>query len=77
MKTPITDAAEVWFTHKYVPSEVSRRLELDRAALMEAVDTLTLVVGLTPIKGNLEALQESMDAARSALAAARENFPNA
>lgn len=42
-----------------------------RDRLAEALDTLTLVVGLTPIAGNKEALQEAMDAARSALAAVK------
>lgn len=35
--------------------------------LEDALDTLTLVVGLTPIAGNMAALQEAMDAARAAL----------
>ncbi len=37
--------------------------------LEEALDTLTLVVGLTPIRGNLAALQEAMDQSRSVLKA--------
>ena len=37
--------------------------------LEEALDTLTLVVGLTPIAGNKDALQEAMDIARSELKA--------
>ena len=36
--------------------------------VVEALDTLTLVVGLTPIAGNKEALQEALDQARTALA---------
>ena len=41
-------------------NERIRRLE-------EALDTLTLVVGLTPIAGNKDALQEAMNIARSEL----------
>ena len=37
--------------------------------LEEALDTLTLVVGLTPIAGNKDALQAAMDIARSELKA--------
>lgn len=37
--------------------------------LEEALDTLTLVVGLTPVAGNKQALQEAMDIARAALKA--------
>ena len=37
--------------------------------LEEVLDTLTLVVGLTPIAGNKDALQEAMDMARSELKA--------
>ena len=42
--------------------------------LEEALDTLTLVVGLTPIRGNLAALQEAMDQSRSVLKA-KEDKP--
>ena len=37
--------------------------------LEEVLDTLTLVVGLTPIAGNKDALQEAFDMARSELKA--------
>ena len=37
--------------------------------LEEALDTLTCVIGLTPIKGNLAALQEAFDMARAVLKA--------
>ena len=48
--------------------------ELNRMAdrikrLEEALDTLTCVIGLTPIKGNLAALQEAFDMARAVLKA--------
>lgn len=42
--------------------------------LEEALDTLTLVVGLTPIAGNKEALQEALDLARAELKA-KEDKP--
>lgn len=41
------------------------RAEVDR--LREALDTLHAVVGLTPILGNKEALQEAFDLAGKAL----------
>ena len=51
--------------------------ELNRMAdrikrLEEALETLTCVIGLTPIKGNLAALQEAFDMARAVLKA-KEN----
>jgi hypothetical protein len=52
----------------------ARQLERELAAsqaeverLRDALDTLTLVVGLTPILGNKEALQEAFNLARKAL----------
>ena len=45
-------------------------LESKCAELLEALSCLTAVVGLTPIKGNLEALQEAYDMARAAIAKA-------
>jgi len=42
----------------------------DLAGAREALDELTLVIGLTPIAGNKEALQEAVDRARKLLAAA-------
>lgn len=41
--------------------------------LAESLDTLTSVIGLTPIKGNLEALQEAFNQARQSLAAYEAN----
>ena len=56
--------------------EFARQLELELNAandrikwLEEALDTLTCVIGLTPIKGNLAALQEAFDMARAVLKA--------
>jgi hypothetical protein len=46
------------------------RYQQDRIKqLEEALDTLTLVVGLTPVAGNKDALQEAVDLARAALRA--------
>ena len=42
-------------------------MAIELAELREALDTLTLVIGLTPIAGNREALQEAVDLARAAL----------
>ena len=64
-----------------VPSQFARHLERELNAandrikrLEEALDTLTLVVGLTPIVGNKDALQEAMDMARAELKA-KEDKP--
>lgn len=46
-------------------------LEAERDALLEVLDTLTGVVGLTPIAGNKEALQEAYDLAAAAIDAAK------
>jgi hypothetical protein len=68
--TPRTDAS------KYSTGiiDLSRQLERELAAskaeverLREALDTLTAVVGLTPVLGNKEALQEAFDHARKAI----------
>ena len=52
-----------------------RRLHAVNAELLEALDTLTAVVGLTPIAGNKVALQEAFDLARAAIAKATEVKP--
>lgn len=49
----------------------SARYEATIAELLEALDTLSLVVGLTPICGNKAALQDAMNIARAAIAKAR------
>ena len=77
MKTPRTDAERrrLKKAKSYPPDPVSAdfacQLETELASmtaladrLAEALDTLTSVIGLTPIKGNLEALQEAFDQAR-------------
>jgi hypothetical protein len=90
MNTPITDAnrLEIW-TDPYTESpqedgdfvrfEICRRLELDRAALMEA---LLACVAWTcravdlEVSGSMRIAQKaSIERAESALAAARANFP--
>ena len=74
MKTPITDAAK-WINvypeyhegaTRYVDSDLARRLELDRAALMEALELLL---------SGAHDYQTGIEEARIALAAARANFP--
>jgi hypothetical protein len=52
-----------------------RRLHAVNAELLEALDTLTAVVGLTPVAGNKVALQEAFDLARAAIARAEEVKP--
>ena len=44
------------------------QLEAENRELAEVLDSLTLVVGLTPLAGNKEAMQEAMNAARAVLA---------
>ncbi len=68
--TPRINAA-VYNGYDHLVKE-ARKMERDNVALIEALDTLSLVVGLTPIAGNKEALQEAMDLARATLAKARE-----
>ena len=53
-----------------VNSEANAQLIAAAPELLEALDGLTLVIGLTPILGNKEALQEAMNAARDAIAKA-------
>lgn len=64
--TPETDAAANESIVRVY--ETSQRLERERGALLDSLDTLTLVIGLTPVKGNLEALQEAVDRARATIA---------
>ena len=97
MKTPITDAAmEKLFSirpdglHRVdALSKTARRLELDRAALMEALERLLrdAVPVSADIRGSVnvveithaewEELAAATNRAADALAAARANFPNA
>ena len=49
-------------------ADLIEKFEADRDELLAALDTLTLVVGLTPITGNKDALQEAMDIARAVIA---------
>ena len=57
-----------------VASDFARQLERENAAMrevikeaLESLDCLSLVVGLTPILGNKEAIQEANDQARAIL----------
>jgi hypothetical protein len=86
MKTPITDAVN---TERYVDHlegycamlNTARRLELDRAALMEAVANIDPYpeeeIEESRHGGNIycEITFREMRAIRAALAAARANFP--
>jgi hypothetical protein len=76
--TPRTDAArEPYYdgktsdwVHYTICGMIERELNASKAEverLRDALDTLTLVVGLTPILGNKEALQEAFNLARKAL----------
>lgn len=72
MKTPITDANVASLTKTpdcFCEASVARRLELDRAALMEAIENIVAVVGADrrPIAKAIKAIAD--------LAAARANFP--
>lgn len=48
-----------------------RRIHDAAPELLEALETLNLVIGLTPIAGNKDALQEACDIARKAIAKAK------
>ena len=65
--TPRTDAARDYTAPEKMHA-LCEELERENAQLLAALDTLTLVVGLTPIAGNKEALQEAVDMARAAIA---------
>jgi len=67
MKTPITDRCKNML-YGTVPAEISRRLELDRAALMKALKWLDNWLGHKP-------MPECSKRITDALAAARANFP--
>jgi hypothetical protein len=75
MKTPITDAAEMTgfptprvATDGWVSSDFARRLELDRAALMDALCEIHILSHDYSGEGSI---------ALKAIEAARANFPNA
>ena len=83
MKTPITDAAlDKWAcggtsSETIVPA--MRRIELDRAALMEALEGV--MEHFAPMAGDCSDIEQSTSEiaasskAEAALAAARANFP--
>lgn len=58
-------------TAGFIYQEPNARLIAAAPDLLEALDCLTAVIGLTPIKGNLEALQEAYEQARAAIAKAQ------
>jgi hypothetical protein len=45
----------------WVDADFARKLERERDEAREALDCLLAVIGLTPITGNREALQEVVD----------------
>ena len=51
-------------------AEANAHLIAAAPELLEALQTLNLVIGLTPIAGNKDALQEACDIARAAIAKA-------
>jgi chromosome segregation ATPase len=59
-------AGTIWEHADKLQKEL-KETKADVERLRDALDTLTLVVGLTPIAGNKEALQEAFDFARKAL----------
>jgi hypothetical protein len=66
MKTPITDAAALLFYDAYAMADVARRLELDRAALMDALCEIHILSHDYSGEGSI---------ALKAIEAARANFP--
>jgi hypothetical protein len=76
MKTPITDAAALLFYDAYAMADVARRLELDRAALMDvAQDGETLIAGDLMGAEWKAACRAYLIKARAAISAAHANFP--
>jgi len=79
MKTPITDAAVAsdesvsWEGQVWIDPAIARRLELDRAALIEAMEEITDLVGRYSESSLSFGVVNSK--AKSTLAAARANFP--
>jgi hypothetical protein len=75
MKTPITDLAsydDATPGFEVVSADLARRLELDRASLMEAL--VVAIAQMERVDGENDC-SRGIDAAESALAAARANFP--
>lgn len=69
----ISDNGNIGLVYGVTDQENIANANLIAAApeLYEALDTLSLVVGLTPIAGNKAALQEAVDVARAAIKKAR------
>ena len=82
MNTPITDRLQLKLGgSRVVRLEDARRLETDRAALMEALDKIAsrhVIAGSAGDfrQGQLDALAACRDVSMTALSAARENFPS-
>ena len=72
MKTPITDATMKYCfedDREFIPADFARRLELDRAALLDALKWLDSWIGHKP-------MPECSKCITDALSAARANFPD-
>ncbi len=63
----LQESEAVWKTEADKADQRRLEAEAEVERLRDALDTLTLVVGLTPIAGNKEALQEAFNLARKAL----------
>ena len=77
MNTPITDAASVdsdAFDSPDNAREFARRLETDRAALMEALERIQCIPN-KPDGGDWDEIEDARMIAESAYFAARANFP--
>ena len=82
MNTPITDLARYEDStpgFEVVSADLARRLELDRAALMEALELSKATLGKLHASFSApeewQALWPAIKSAKAAIAAARANFP--
>ena len=79
MKTPITDA--IWDQTKGIPEyhakleDTSKRLETDRAALMDALKVMVALMTNHFEVSICQEWSEEINNAKAALSAARANFP--
>ena len=71
----IVESLDEYGRYGAIDDEANARLIAAAPELLEALSCLTAVVGLTPIKGNLDALQEAYDMARAAIAKAKGEQP--
>lgn len=70
------ECGTVYLKNKMADMEIERDEMVKLAQeLRDALETLNLVIGLTPIAGNKDALQEACDIARAAITKAKEALP--